>query len=118
MTIKKYHLHSMPSAQCHVEIMRGDYGELRAVRLVSYRTTMLTLEVDYNNDSVVCKVNYHVDCSKTTARHVNRFTTEFFGENKYHELKKLGDGNYFDMSKYRHFVYDSVMWYEQRGKRW
>ena len=89
MTTMNYHLRSMPFAQCHVEFIT-DYGCLKEVRLVSYSTTILS--VKYHDTDADVKVLYPVDCSCTTARHVNRFTTELLGTNEYHALKKLGEG--------------------------
>lgn len=89
MTITNYRLRSMPSAQCHVEFY-SDGGCLKEVRLVSYTTTILS--VKYNGTDADVEVVYPVDCSNTTARHVNRFTQELLGINEYHALKKLGVG--------------------------
>lgn len=89
MKIEYYHLRSMPSAQCHVEFYT-DGCYLKEVRLVSYTTTILS--VKYHAGDAVVEVVYPVDCSRTTARHVNRFTTELLGTNEYHVLKKLGKG--------------------------
>lgn len=89
MTTINYRLRSMPYAQCHVAFI-SDGDCLKEVRLVSYSTTILS--VKYNGTDADVEVIYPVDCSRTTARHVNRFTTELFGTNKYHALKKLGDG--------------------------
>lgn len=45
-----------------------------------------------STNTIIIEVVHPVDCSSTTARHVNRFTTELFGTNEYHVLKKLGKG--------------------------
>lgn len=89
MTTINYCLRSMPHAQCHVAFIT-DGGCLKEVRLVSYSTTILS--VKYNGTDADVEVMYPVDCSRTTARHVNRFTTELLGTNEYHALKKLGEG--------------------------
>lgn len=89
MNTMNYRLRSMPSAQCHVEFIT-DFGVLKEVRLVSYSTTILS--VKYHDTDADVKVMYPVNCSSTTARHVNRFTTELLGTNEYHALKKLGEG--------------------------
>ena len=89
MTITNYRLRSMPYAQCHVEFYTDDIF-IKEVRLVSYTTTILS--VKYQGSNAVVEVVYPVNCSCTTARHVNRFTTELFGTNEYHVLKKLGKG--------------------------
>ena len=115
MKIKKYHLRSMPAAQCHVELSFDDSGLFKSVSLVSYRTKILTL--DYTAD-IWCTVNYPVNCSRTTARHVNSFTSEFVGRNLYHELKSMGKG----FSKCYEGVFYTCMaqvqWYVNNGKRW
>mgnify|MGYP000080252870 CR=1 FL=1 len=88
-----YHMISMPAANTHVEFVVDDFSILRNVRLWSYRTLILDIGVDSDVDVLHCCVNYAVDCSKTTARHVNRFTTELFGDNKYFFFKhcKVGE---------------------------
>lgn len=90
MEIKSYRLRSMPYAQCHVEFYTDDIS-IKEVRLVSYTTTILS--VKYQGSNAVVEVVHPVDCSRTTARHVNRFTRELFGTNKYFDLKKLGVGS-------------------------
>ena len=92
MIITSYHLESMPYANCHVNFYRNK-GVLSKAELVSYNTVMLTAE--YDGNSIKLTVNNFVGCSSTTARHVNRFTTELTGTNLYHELKKVPvDGAY------------------------
>lgn len=86
MKIESYHLRSMPYAQCHVEFYT-DGLFVNEVRLVSYTTTILS--VKYNGSDAEVEVVHPVDCSHTTARHVNRFTMELFGSNKYFALKEL-----------------------------
>jgi hypothetical protein len=89
MKIDSYRLSSMPHAQCHVEFYT-DGIFIKEVRLVSYTTTILS--VKYQGSDAVVEVVHPVDCSCTTARHVNRFTMELFGTNKYFALKKLDVG--------------------------
>ena len=92
MIITSYHLMSMPSANCHVNFYHNKCVLVKA-ELVSYNTVMLSAEYDGNN--IKLTVNHFVGCSCTTARHVNRFTTELAGTNLYHELKKVPvDGMY------------------------
>lgn len=90
MKIDSYRLRSMPYAQCHVEFYT-DGIFIKEVRLVSYTTTILS--VKYQGSYAIVEVVYPVDCSRTTARHVNRFTMELFGTNKYFDLKKLCVGS-------------------------
>lgn len=79
----QYRLLSMPHAQCRVYIKRFDDGGV-SLELVSYDTSVLIL--NYSPDvgaALYCSGTYSV----TTARHINRFTREFCGSNKYHECK-------------------------------
>lgn len=123
--VKKYVLKSMPAANCHVEIERtgetgGRFGgKLVRISLVSYKSEVLRIYPDENSvywcDIVDCNVNY----SPTTARHVNRFTTEFFGKNLYHELKNYDWGSgALDVDKYSHWITCTGMEYETNGKRY
>ena len=83
ISAKQYRLLSMPKAQCRVYLKRFDDGGV-TVKLFSYSTGVLTIR--YNPDTgaaLYCSGTYSV----TTARHINRFTKEFCGENKYYECK-------------------------------
>lgn len=85
-----YHMISMPYAQSHVRFYVDEFARLQQVELYSYNTCVLFMDCntwDKKQDDhihVLCRVNY----SPTTARHVNRFTTELTGRDLYHELKK------------------------------
>lgn len=115
MTITSYHLRTMPAAKCHVNFYRNN-GVLAKAELVSYNTVMLIAE--YDNNNIKLTVNYPVDCSATTARHVNRFTTELTGTNLYHELKKvLVDGVYI-VKDAAVCLSDMAFKYADHGKRW
>ena len=114
MTITNYHLRSMPSAQCHVEFYT-DGCYLKEVRFVSYTTTILS--VTYHQADADVKVVYPVNCSRTTARHVNRFTTELLGTNEYHALKKLGEGCTMRFEGMAVCISDLYSQYQQYGKR-
>lgn len=97
-----YHMISMPSAKCRVEFVVDNFSCLRNIRLWSYTTLILDVAVGLPDDGYACNVMvcYPVDCSRTTARHVNRFTTELFGENKYFDFKGVETGTvvkYADM---------------------
>ncbi len=115
MIITSYHLMSMPFASCHVNFYHNNNVLVKA-ELVSYNTVMLTAEYDGNN--IKLTVNHFVGCSNTTARHVNRFTTELTGTNLYHELKKVPvDGAY--IVKYAAVrLSDMAFKYADNGKRW
>ena len=114
MKIESYRLRSMPSAQCHVEFF-VDNCYLKEVRLVSYTTTILS--VTYHQTDADVKVVYPVNCSPTTARHVNRFTTELLGTNEYHALKKLGEGCTMRFEGMAVCISDLHGKYQQYGKR-
>ena len=115
MIITSYHLMSMPSASCHVNFYRNN-GVLAKVELVSYNTVMLTAE--YDSSDVKLTVNYHVDCSATTARHVNRFTTELTGTNLYHDLKKVPVDGVYIVKDAAVCLSDMAFKYQEHGKRW
>lgn len=89
MLIENYRLRSMPSAQCHVEFKHDINSALVAIRLVSYSTLILEVDrVEKDGGYVwVTNVKFSPAYSRTTARHVNRFTMELFGCNYYFECK-------------------------------
>ena len=115
MIITSYHLMSMPSASCHVNFYHNNDVLVKA-ELVSYNTVMLTAE--YNSSDIELTVNYPVDCSVTTARHVNRFTTELTGTNLYHELKKVPVDDTFMVNDAAVCLSDMAFKYQEHGKRW
>ena len=115
MIITSYHLMSMPYASCHVNFYCNN-GVIVKAELVSYNTVMLSAEYDGNN--IKLTVNNFVGCSHTTARHVNRFTTELTGTNLYHELKNvLVDGVYI-VKDAAVCLSDMAFKYADHGKRW
>lgn len=115
MIITSYHLMSMSYANCHVNFYRNN-GYLVKMELVSYNTTMFTAEYDGSN--VKLTVNHPVDCSKTTARHVNRFTTELTGTNLYHELKKVPVDGVYIVKDAVVCLSDMAFKYADHGKCW
>lgn len=115
MIITSYHLRTMPAAKCHVNFYRNN-GVLAKAELVSYNTVMLTAE--YDGSDVKLTVNHPVDCSVTTARHVNRFTTELVGTNLYHELKKVPIGGTYFVYEAAVCLSDMAFKYQEHGKRW
>lgn len=115
MIITSYHLSTMPAAKCHVNFYRNN-GVLVKAELVSYNTVMLTAE--YDGSDVKLTVNYPVNCSATTARHVNRFTTELTGTNLYHELKKVPTGGTYIVEDAAVCLSDMAFKYADCGKRW
>lgn len=89
MKIESYHLRSMPSAQAHVEFVYNECDSLVAIRLYSYRTCILeTVRTETGCIYWVTNVVFNPAYSRTTARHVNRFTNELFGCNYYFECKE------------------------------
>lgn len=115
MIITSYHLMSMPSASCHVNFYRNN-GVLAKAELVSYNTVMLSAEYDGNN--IELTVNHFVGCSNTTARHVNRFTTELTGTNLYHELKKVPVDGVYIVKDAAVCLSDMAFKYQEHGKCW
>ena len=115
MIITSYHLMSMPSASCHVDFYRNN-GVLVKAELVSYNTVMLSAE--YDGNSIKLTVNHFVGCSNTTARHVNRFTTELTGTNLYQELKKVPTGGTDSVEDAAICLSDMAFTYQEHGKRW
>lgn len=90
MTTTNYHLRSMPSAQTHVEFVYNECNSVVAIRLYSYRTCILeTVRMEKGGIyRWVTNVVFNPAYSRTTARHVNRFTHELFGCNYYFECKE------------------------------
>lgn len=90
MTTMNYRLRSMPAAQTHVEFVYNECNLLVAIRLYSYRTCILeTVRMEKGGIyHWVTNVVFNPACSRTTARHVNRFTYELFGCNYYFECKE------------------------------
>lgn len=89
MTTMNYHLRSMPAAQTHVVFVHDNHNALVSIRLVSYRTSILEIDrIEKDGEFLwVTNVVFNPAYSRTTARHVNRFTTELFGCNYYYECK-------------------------------
>lgn len=81
MCVERYRLHSMPHAQCHIRIERSK--DSVSVELISYNTSVCFIELDENDLILYCSGTY----SPTTAKHINRFTTEFLGRSHYFECK-------------------------------
>lgn len=90
MLFMNYHLRSMPAAQTHVEFLHDIHKSLIRIRLFSYRTPILEIDrVEKDGEFVwVTNVVFNPAYSRTTARHVNRFTHELFGCNYYFECKE------------------------------
>ena len=113
-----YKMRSMPAANCHVEIIRDSKtNAFKGVYLYSYRTWMMEICCDPETYIETVKLYYPVDGSRTTARHVNSFTTEWLGENCYFKLKGKEYG--YTMSAYWGVrdTLEMLQWYENSGKR-
>lgn len=86
-----YYLRTAPYSQCHVEFVvknnAKEHDKLFIIRLYSYDT--LELEFRKYTDGywypLICA---YVAYSRTTGRHVSRFTTELYGESKYYQCKE------------------------------
>ena len=99
--MQTYKLKSMPYANCKVEIY--ELNGVTNIILRSFATKVLALELHpgYNGYSTWIEVYSNGTWSATTARHINRFTTEFLGENYYHKIKSaLGFRSYEHYSTY------------------
>lgn len=84
MLLKSRKMLSMPGANARVRL----YEDLDCymVYLQSYETDVLELIAGKDGTySLYCTGTY----SQTTARHINRFTTEFFGTNLYPVCKTM-----------------------------
>lgn len=80
---KQYRLMSMPKAQCRVYLKRLDDGSV-SLELISCETSVLIANYTPGVGGVLyCSGTYSV----TTARHINRFTRELFGENIFYACK-------------------------------
>lgn len=83
MSIYRFRLQSMQNAQCHVVIETYNDGGIKSATLVSYNTVVLKIYTQNGYAVMDCSGVYSV----TTARHINRFTTEFCGRNMYYVCK-------------------------------
>ena len=96
--VKDYRLMSMPHAQCYVEIFKQwDNPEETDtnsaphhvfITLVSYDTRVCSIVIEPHGKprmAVLASGTY----STTTARHINRFTQEFFGVNLYNTIRDV-----------------------------
>lgn len=113
--VKKFHLMSMPSAQTHVEFVLED-GEIQGIWFYSFRTLELLIHKD-ESGKWVCKVCAYAAYSRRTARHYNRFTKEFFGDNLYFECKNADIGSNLDVSISEHDVMSFYKHYVSCGKK-
>lgn len=86
-----YHLFTAPYSQCHVEFVTEnnaiERNNLSIIRFYSYNT--LELEIEQAIDGYWYPVvRAYVAYSCTTAKQINRFTTELWGESKYYQCKE------------------------------
>lgn len=107
---KDYRLASMPSAQCHVRFYYSN-GVLEEVWLVSYNTVVITISgLETSNPYWTCSGTY----SKSTAKHIVRFTNEFLGSNLYQTARTIamtGEAIELDEADSR-AVHQQVAFYE------
>lgn len=107
---KDYRLASMPSAQCHVRFYYSN-GVLEEVWLVSYNTVVIAIRgLETSNPYWSCSGVY----SRTTARHIGRFTQEFLGSNLYQSAKTIAmTGEVIELDKSETIaVHQQVAFYE------
>lgn len=86
-----YRMKSMPTANCYVSLLgnKTDDGRVQfdEIRMYSYTSLVFRVHV-LNSGAMVCENYCPVNYSRTTARQVNRFTTELFGNSKYYAFKE------------------------------
>ena len=112
--VKKFHLMSMPSAQAHVGFILAD-DEIQGIWFFSYRTLELLIYKD-ESDKWLCKVCAYAGYSRTTARHYNCFTKEFFGQDLYYQCKNTDVGDILDVVISQHDVESFYNYYVNFGK--
>ena len=95
---ESYRMHSMPYAQCHVNIVHDEHGA--EIELVSYNTRVCVIRENDNGITLYCSGTY----SNTTGRHINRFTAEFLGRSHYYDCKVALDAD-FGSASYPGFVW-------------
>lgn len=120
MATNSYRLRSMPSAQAHVDFVYDEYNSLVAIRLYSYRTCILETSRMEKGGIYhwVTNVVFNPAYSRTTARHVNRFTKELFGWNYYFECKYAwADGTALSEVLSTNTIMDFWNEYKQYGKK-
>lgn len=114
-----YKMRSMPAANCHIEIIRDSkHNTFKGVYLYSYRTLIMEICFDADTYKESVKLYYPVNCSRTTARHVHWFTTEWLGENCYFKLKGKGEGYTMSADWGVNDTLEMLQWYETNGKRY
>lgn len=116
-----FRLDSMPSAQCHIRISRDKYGIVDEIDLISYSTLVCVLKRDIGNVfNLWCTGTY----STTTSRHINRFTTEFCGNNYYYKCRDAIKADNLCRADFGYYVADipcfgienRAEWYTANGK--
>ena len=113
---KLYKLVGHVTSNAHVCFEYDGLGYLSKVVLVSYHSIILECDIMQGSDvwiKVVTPVNY----SSTTARHVNWFTTNFFGKNLYYELKETPVGWFLPLNNKAVCMMDTVNYYNNHAKK-
>lgn len=133
---KRFRLDSMPSAQCHIEITM-DGERINSISLISYETFVVGIQIldrskmpetnPYYAMAVAQPGNgsYSYNCcdwtySPTTARRINRFSREFFGENKYYQIKHIAEKDkplYIYQDEGQNII-ARAKWYLENGKKY
>jgi len=113
----RYRLATMPHAQCHISIDWNEYNEIEKINLISYSTLVISIYRDKALDK------YKMKCtgiySSTTARHINRFTTEFLGKNQYYLCKSIINSEDYTLSTFEELhVNDTCYKYYYNGKKY
>jgi len=84
---RKYRLNSMKYAQCHVVITNDENCDHVSIELISYWTSVCKIILTRSTTEKHAELYASGTYSVTTARHINRFTKEFCGENLYHIVR-------------------------------
>ena len=113
-----YHLKSMPAAQCYVRFTADEHGAPMCIELYSYNTCILVVSRCLG-DAWACYPVFNPAYSRTTARHVNRFTTELYGVNMYYECKAVYNAEQDCLPSLlsSREVHDFWNYYAQHGKK-
>lgn len=95
---REYRLNSAPGSQCHIAITNDRFRNDILIELISYSTSVCKIRLSRYDGNKLAELYASGTYSVTTARHINRFTTEFCGANLYYEVK-LTCGGYCEYKK-------------------
>lgn len=94
---KEYRLKSIPHGNCRVCLFYDENSTLQRIELKSYLTTVVVIDLSPYMPVLYTTYEWKVFCEYrkmdkkppvTSIKHIGKFTTEFTGENLYHNLKK------------------------------